>query len=1134
MASDLTILHLSDLQFGCNHRYPEGKDSYRALLGKLSTDLDHLAEEEGVVPNAIVVTGDLAEWSMPSEYEQVRVFLEGLVGKLELGKERVIVVPGNHDVSRKLCQAKRLEAEATDMPFDEPYFAKFQNYQCFFNQFYGDLQLFDDQHLFQVYPFVEEKIVIVGFNSCIKESELDEDHYGHIGLEQVLAASARCDDDDVDPGRACLRIAAMHHNFTCSSKEDNENLRDADEIWPALRKGGFHVVLHGHRHIANFEQRKSGGAEHPTSIISTGSAGLDGETLPEHPNQYQIVKIENHDDVTLYLRRYSAREFGLAGEGDWLPDARKDAKGGVMRDTLGLRGRADRTELKPGPTGVTAARERYVGYVAEEHRHFPLRGLGTDVRAPIDLEPMCISLRTELRHVDLDREGRGGMPEPMPIGQVLRFCDEQGYAGLVVLGDPGSGKTTLLKYLTLCLAHSKPEAETGVKPGRVPIFVPLREVEDFGVPLPDVVQALYQPAQLELPADFFAALLDSGRCLLLLDGFDEVATPERRVEAREWIERERNKRPDNRFVLTSRFAGYREKPARLPEQYLEVHVLDFSDDDVRRFVKRWYGQVETKQRGATDFARKQARDLSDDLLRHVLDRDQPLHGLARNPLMLQIICLVHRSRGAMPRRRTELYEQCIDVLLEKWDEAKGIELYLSAAEARHVLRPFALWLHQEEGRTYAEAEQVMEVIQPHLARVKRRNHEAQHQLDRILLSVRDRSGLVTGHGVAQYGFQHLSFQECLAAEEIQKQELHEKLVNSFGSTWWREPTLLAMGLDAPKFQEAFFRFLIPSERLGENLDLALACVRDALAPDPAPFAESLRDPELPSRSRYNCAMLLKEIGGEQAIQALEAALDTSDREVADAARGTLVQLGALGEPEPEVSLSTRLAAKAEAIVVAKDGSELILVPAGEFIMGSEEGDPDEHPQRVVSLDAYYIAKNPVANAQYRRFLEETKHRRPHYWGEGRYNRPYQPVVGVSWCDAIAYCQWAGLRLPTEAEWEKAARGTDGREYPWGNDDPTDKLCNFGLNVGAPSEIGSYPDGASPYGCLDMVGNVYEWCVTKWQDSYGEAEGRRPQRIVKRAVRGGAHYRGVDAVRCAYREGWPSGFLYHDLGFRCAW
>ena len=188
----------------------------------------------------------------------------------------------------------------------------------------------------------------------------------------------------------------------------------------------------------------------------------------------------------------------------------------------------------------------------------------------------------------------------------------------------------------------------------------------------------------------------------------------------------------------------------------------------------------------------------------------------------------------------------------------------------------------------------------------------------------------------------------------------------------------------------------------------------------------------------------------------------------------------------------------------------------------------------MSLDEYYIARTPITNAQYRRFIEATGHGAPSYWDDKRFNQPNQPVVGVSWYDAMAYCKWAGLRLPTEREWEKAARGTDGRSWPWGNDPPNEKRCNFNKNVGATTDVGSYPDGASPYGCLDMAGNAWEWCATKWRESYREEPDDSPEGDESRVLRGGSWYDDAQNVRCVCRH-WYDPFwdFYQRRAFRCA-
>ena len=173
----------------------------------------------------------------------------------------------------------------------------------------------------------------------------------------------------------------------------------------------------------------------------------------------------------------------------------------------------------------------------------------------------------------------------------------------------------------------------------------------------------------------------------------------------------------------------------------------------------------------------------------------------------------------------------------------------------------------------------------------------------------------------------------------------------------------------------------------------------------------------------------------------------------------------------------------------KDGAPMVLVPAGPFIMGS--GDKDTHvnerPEHEVSLKDYYIDQFEVTVERYHRFMNQKKRLAPKYWEQVELRRDAQkPVVGIDWQDAKTYCQWAGKRLPTEAEWEKAARGTDRRMYPWGNDAPNSSTANFGKNrsdsiyADRLKNVGSYERGKSPYGAYDMAGNANEWV----QDWYG--------------------------------------------------
>jgi formylglycine-generating enzyme required for sulfatase activity len=220
-----------------------------------------------------------------------------------------------------------------------------------------------------------------------------------------------------------------------------------------------------------------------------------------------------------------------------------------------------------------------------------------------------------------------------------------------------------------------------------------------------------------------------------------------------------------------------------------------------------------------------------------------------------------------------------------------------------------------------------------------------------------------------------------------------------------------------------------------------------------------------------------------------------------------------------------------------DGAEMVGIPAGEFTMGNDEGYSDEQPAHTVYLDAFYIDKYEVTNAQYRKCKEAGACAGPFdtiYYDNADYNQ--HPVVFVRWSWAKAYCRWAGKRLPSEAEWEKAARGTDGRTYPWGEgidcDHAQHKECG-----GQTVPVGSKSKGASPYGALDMAGNVWEWAADRYQEDYYQAAPDRnpqgPDKGTAQVMRGGSWSEAPANVRSAYRSWYMPDARYFNLGFRCA-
>jgi len=197
------------------------------------------------------------------------------------------------------------------------------------------------------------------------------------------------------------------------------------------------------------------------------------------------------------------------------------------------------------------------------------------------------------------------------------------------------------------------------------------------------------------------------------------------------------------------------------------------------------------------------------------------------------------------------------------------------------------------------------------------------------------------------------------------------------------------------------------------------------------------------------------------------------------------------------------------------GIEMVPILAGVFLYGKDK--------ETVSLPEYYLGRTPVTNAQYQAFVDATSHRIPDHWEDWEIpaGREDHPVVCVSWEDALEFCDWAGCRLPTEKEWEKGARGTDGREYPWGNGWEAGRCNAAYAGIQDSTPVGKYPGGASPFGLLDMAGNVWEWCQD-WCD-----EERR-----YKVVRGGSWLSNRSGARSAYRD-WvnPGIWDYYD-GFRC--
>jgi formylglycine-generating enzyme required for sulfatase activity/energy-coupling factor transporter ATP-binding protein EcfA2 len=707
---------------------------------------------------------------------------------------------------------------------------------------------------------------------------------------------------------------------------------------------------------------------------------------------------------------------------------------------------------------------------------------------------------------------------------------------LVILGDPGSGKTTLLRYLALLYARDLAEGTTLVRDrlgreegqsDRLPILLPLRRLgaylkarrpvddgtEGHALLLAHLLQML-EGERVTLPGDFFDPFLEQGRAVVLLDGLDEVADPDLRRRVSRLVESFTVAYPECRYVVSSRIVGYT-GPARLGEEYATTTVRDFTLADVERFLRNWHLGVAVGQMGPGASAAAYAEDQTQQLLA-AIERNERIRDLAINPLMLTVIALVHRDRVKLPDRRAELYDEAVNVLLGKWEEAKGIteppileDHAFDAGDRRLMLQAVALWV-QERQQKEIETADLRRLLGEMFQSILGDWRKAEHAVDRFLHVIQERTGLLAEHGAGVYRYSHLTFQEYLAALAVAgRDDYLPYTLERVGDPWWREVILLEAGHLSNQSRERTTRLVraIADRRDEPEPYYNLVLAAEALSDVGAGRVEGDLMGEVQRRLRKELespppllSRLLKRYGPKGWIERRGIAMEALAR------AGAGYWTSPHGEPE------------------------WVEIPAGEFWMGEST---EAHR---VDLPTFHISRVPVTNAQYRFFVEATDHEPPGHWEEKRPPRgkASHPIVDVTWYDAIAYCEWLSgvtgkrIALPSEAEWEKVARGNkDKRAYPWG--DTFDAIrCNSGdLGLGDTTPVGVFPDGASPYGVLDMAGNVMEW--TRSRAYFYDLEDEHEEG--GRVFRGGAFFDDQGYVRCAFRGGGYPYYRLNYVGFR---
>jgi formylglycine-generating enzyme required for sulfatase activity len=509
--------------------------------------------------------------------------------------------------------------------------------------------------------------------------------------------------------------------------------------------------------------------------------------------------------------------------------------------------------------------------------------------------------------------------------------------------------------------------------------------------------------------------------------------------------------------------------------------------------------------------------------------NERIRELAINPLMLTVIAMVHRDRVKLPDRRAELYAEAVDVLLGKWEEAKGLheiaildDKPFDTGDRRLMLASLALHLHEQQLKEISVGD-LRAWLQLRFDEILHDAHAAERAADRFLQVIEERTGMLSARGEGVFAFSHLTFQEYLAALAVAAKDNYVGYsLQRAPDEWWREVILLEAGYLSTLSKEKVTRLIRAIIDLKDepkpyhNLVLAAYCVRDV-------GSNRVQDD------------FENEIQGN-----LHKELDSPPPHGFFGTARVYLQTGMSTQ-----GLAQRRIAAAEALARIGGKSywslpygepEWVTIPAGEFWMGEDE---EAHQ---VYLDRFAIARVPVSVTQYELFLQATNHRRPPDWEEDLVpvKRGNHPVYNVSWDDAMAYCQWLSqmtgksITLPSEAEWEKAARGDrDKRTYPWGDIFEATRCNSDELGLNDTTPVGIFLNGASPYGVLDLSGNVWEWTRSMYgpypyeaKDGRENLEGREA-----RVLRGGAFGIEGRAVRCACRDYFIPDLRFWYFGFR---
>ena len=853
----------------------------------------------------------------------------------------------------------------------------------------------------------------------------------------------------------------------------------------------------------------------------------------------------------------------------------------------------EQTEEKKGQE-LQAAEQRYLEKLRKQCNLLPTGALGGEEGSgeEVHLDDLYVELETKTmvpltpeqgeKNSKHEMESREQKTRPLRALEAAVASDR-----LALLGAPGSGKSVFVKQLIGGLALRR-QGERPVSldwPGAVPLpfFIVLREMASVlkSVVLPDeplkkteILAKLFQDHLMQqlvanndtVLAAHLETILEQGEVLLVLDGLDEL--PDQvRPKVRELVTAIRQQSLGTpRIVVTCRIRSYDGK-AVLPG--FDAHELaPFDQKKIGAFAENWYMAQASRRvnRFPKQIASLKAKDLKDAALA------KELREVAENPMLLTVMAIIHQREIGLPKERVQLYKQGVDVLLTRWQSHKGLgavspelrSLLANSEKLWTVMEDIAYQVHAQEAEGVTGGLERKELI----VKLEHPDYLADGGLALDFLDYVDhRAGILVGQGGGEgekpqvYGFPHRTFQEYLAGcRMIRKRSPHRQYWKLAGQgDFWALAALL--GAEELRFNR---------RSLPATLDLAYGLL-------------NYRD--MASEQGLRVSLWSGRIAAMLGVDTVAADHDSDKggREFLGRLRTRLLDCmregGLMAQERAEAGRALAMVGDSRLSVLDPFLMEFVPVEAGVFLMGSKEEKHDflnnGFPQFKYDIPyPYSIARYPVTNRQYQVFVEDGGYRTERFWQEAKavghwqdgkvkgygveksdltdygtpFNLPNHPAVGLTWWEALAFTRWLNeqrqriialpkdwmIRLPSEAEWEKAARGVDGRLYPWVGQPDSEKANYRDSHVGFTNAVGCFPAGKSPYQAEEMSGNVWEWCASQWRDSYKnylKQESNDPEGKGRRVLRGGSFFDNGVYVRCAVRDyGDPDGRNF-VIGFR---